>query len=259
MSTDTDLRPIGTADAEQRLLLDRTVANLTLEQVVRMGALTAADSQRAAARRVLAHRVTGSGVSEWLSIRYVRWSDVFGLPRPPDLPGGGRLDQPYAFLDHAHSALAGYLAGVAAVFDAGIAVAAPGGDLPDLLAGPWRRTCPPAAIDEDTVYGPHSRETQAVLDSAVALSPESAGRMRLARAAIPRTDWDTALRTVDDAASDWGTPFRARCLRHEAHDVVAGPDTDLVDAVWGAAAAATFRGRLPDEVDGLLTGPYRAA
>ena len=130
--------------------LDVTVANLTLDQLVGMGGLVEPGDQRAAARAQLIEGIGEGELAGRLGSRWVRWADTFGLPQPSDV--GRRivevLGHPYT-LAEGDELSAAYLAGVLAVFDAGLGIAAaPAGDTGtgayQLLTGPWRRMCLPS-------------------------------------------------------------------------------------------------------------------
>ncbi|MGH3807724.1 MAG: hypothetical protein ACRDRU_14090 [Pseudonocardiaceae bacterium] len=127
---------------EQWRQLDVTVANLTLDQLARMGELVEPDDRRAATRAQLIEGITDGELAGRLGSRWVRWADTFGLPQPADVsrPTTEILQHPYtrAGTDDLPAA---YLAGVLAVSDAGLGIAAaPTGDTGiaayELLTGP---------------------------------------------------------------------------------------------------------------------------
>jgi hypothetical protein len=202
--------------------LDVTVANLTLDQLIRMSGLVGSGDQRAVARAQLIEGIGEGELAGRLGSRWVRWADTFGLPQPGNL--GRRivevLRHPYT-LTEGDELPAAYLAGVLAVFDAGLGIAAaPAGDpgigAYQLLTGPWRRTCVPSRFTPSTAYGPHTQPALALLRQARTLTPAAVTRIRHRRAVLESVEWAAARRDVEDSALAWGYPFRAQCLFWEA-------------------------------------------
>jgi hypothetical protein len=165
---------------------------------------------------------------------------------------------------------AAYLAGVLAVFDAGLGIAAaPAGDTEtaayQLLTGPWRRTCLPSRFTPSTAYGPHTQPALALLRQARTLAPAAVTRIRRGRAVLESVEWGTARRDVEDSALAWGYPFRSRCLFWEAvpaaENAAGESPTDpcLAEALWGAAATQAFAGRLGPDTREVLTTPWCSA
>ncbi len=224
----TDLR---LADART---LDLTLPTLSLDQVAEMGELALSGPDRTAARIAA---INGCADDRLLA-RWCRWSAVFGLPRPvASRPTPEILLHPYAAVGRPHRRLAGYLTGVLAVFDAGLATVCQDSDIAALLAAPWSGACLPTAVTPDTEFGPH---TPAV-------------RTALAQPQPPvLTDerWREACDAVEDTAVTWGVPFLPRHLRAEAE--LAWPVR--ADAAWGAAVCAALADRLPSRVRSVLTG-----
>jgi hypothetical protein len=249
--------------------LDVTVANLTLSQLMWMGEMAGPDDRRAAARAQLIEGIGEGELARRLGSRWVRWAATFGLPQPTNLgpPAAEILRHPYT-LTEGDDLPAAYLAGVLAVFDAGLAIAA--APIPDttayeLLSGPWRRACLPSRFTPTTAYGPHTQPALAVLRYARTLAPTTVTRIRRGRAALDPTDWTTTRHNVEDNAVSWGYPFRPQCLFWEsvpaAEDAAAESPTDpyLADALWAAAATQAFTERLPSETTQLLATPWRSA
>lgn len=254
---------------EQWRQLDVTVANLTLSQLMRMGELTGPDDQRAATRARLIEGIGEGELAGRLGSRWVRWAATFGLPQPPTSgpPAAEILRHPYT-LTESDDLPAAYLAGVLAVFDAGLAIAAaPTKDTTayELLSGPWKRACLPSRFTPTTAYGPHTQPALAVLSQARTLTPATITKIRHKRATLDPTDWTTARHNVEDTALNWGYPFRPQCLFWEAvpaaEDAADESPTDpyLADALWAAATTQAFTGRLPSQTSQLLTTPWRSA
>jgi len=154
---------------EQWRQLDVTVANLTISQLLRMGELTGPDDRRAARRARLIEDLGEGELAKRLGSRWVRWAATFGLPQPANVgrPAAEILRHPYTLTD-TDDLPAAYLAGVLAVFDAGLAIiAAPTQDTStaayELLTGPWRRACLPSRFTPTTAYGPHTQPALALL------------------------------------------------------------------------------------------------
>jgi hypothetical protein len=251
--------------------LDVTVANLALDQLIRMGGLVGSGDQRVAARAQLIGGIGEGELAGRLGSRWVRWADTFGLPQPANV--GRRivevLGHPYTLTD-TDELPAAYLAGVLAVFDAGLGIAAaPAGDTGtaayQLLTGPWRRTCLPSRFTPSTAYGPHTQSALALLRQARTLAPAVVSRIRCGRAVLESAVWATACRDVEDSALAWGYPFRAQCLFWEAvpaaEDAAGESPTDpyLAEGLWGAAATQAFAGRLGRDTREVLTIPWCSA
>ena len=251
--------------------LDVTVANLTLDQLIGMGGMVGPGDRRAAARVQLIEGIGEGELAGRLGSRWVRWADTFGLPQPADL---GRsivevLRHP-STLTGTDELPAVYLAGVLAVFDAGLGIAAaPTGDTGtvayQLLTGPWRRTCLPSRFTPTTAYGPHTQQALALFREARTLAPAAVTRIRRGRAALESVEWATARRDVEVSALAWGYPFRPQCLFWEAvpaaEDAAGESPTDpyLAEGLWGAAATQAFAGRLGADTRELLTVPWCSA
>lgn len=226
----TDLRPA----LDSAALLERTLPTLGLDQVASMGELALAGPDRTAPRVAAIDEVADDRVRA----RWDRWSTIFGLPRPPaGRPLAETLLHPYAAVGRPHRTLAGYLTGVLAVFDAGLAAACADPDLGSLLAGPWRETCLPTSITNNTVFGLRTGEIRRALAA-------PAPRIRL------DDTWTRACRIAEDTATTWGVPFLLRHLRAE----VDATRPDAPDAVWGAVAATALSDRLRPQVRAVLTG-----
>lgn len=257
---------------KQWLQLDVTVANLSVDQLERMGGLVA-EPGRAQVREQLIAEISDPELLGRLCSRWVRWSSVFGLPQPEDLtaPPSRILAHPYQ-LTHTDTLKPVYLGGVLAVFDAALAIlAAP---IPDStripgayqqLTRPWRTTCLPCEFSPATAFGPHTQPALAVLRAARTLRPSAVRTIRATRAGIDPEQWDTARAEVTDSAAEWGYPLRSACLFWEAvpaaEDAAGQSPTDahLVDALWAAAAAQAFTGRLRAATASLLATPWRAS
>ncbi|MGH3809115.1 MAG: hypothetical protein ACRDRU_21325 [Pseudonocardiaceae bacterium] len=251
--------------------LDVTVANLTIDQLIRMGELMGSDDQHVAARAQLVEGIGEGELAGRLGSRWVRWAATFGLPQPADLdrPAAEILRHPYTLTD-TDDLPAAYLAGVLAVFDAGLAIAAaPAQDTDttayELLTGPWRRACLPSRFTPTTAYGPHTQPALAVLRHARTLDPATVTTIRRGRTELDPADWDNARHTVEDSAVSWGYPFRPQCLFWEAvpaaEDAASESPTDphLADALWAAATTQAFAGRLSPHTTELLATPWRSA
>lgn len=234
-----------------------------------MGELTGPDHHRAAARTQLIDRLGDGELAGRLESRWVRWAATFGLPSPanPGQPAAQMLRHPYT-LTATDELPAAYLAGVLAVFDAGLAiVAAPTHDTTayELLSGPWKRACLPSPFTATTAYGPHTQPALALLRHARTLAPTTVTTIRHTRAALNSVEWTTARHTVDDSALSWGYPFRPQCLFWEAvpaaEDAAGESPADpyLADALWAAAITQAFAGRLPPHTSQLLATPWRSA
>jgi hypothetical protein len=163
-----------------------------------------------------------------------------------------------------------YLSGVLAVFDAGLAIAAAPIDPADtadyeLLTAPWRRACLPSRFTPGSAYGPHTQPTLVLLRRARSLPSARVWAIRRGRATTDHDHWALARDKVNDAALAWGYPLRPRCLFWEAvpaaEDAAGQSPTDpyLADALWGAAAAQAFAGRLSLETITTLAAPWHAA
>jgi hypothetical protein len=218
--------------SEQWRQLDVTVANLTLDQLGRMGELARPDDHRAATRTQLIEDIGEGELAGRLGSRWVRWAATFGLPQPtnPGQPAAVILRHPYTLTDTDDLPPA-YLAGALAIFDAGLAIAATTQDTDtaayELLSGPWRRACLPSRFTPTTAYGPHTQPALALLRHARTLAPTTVTKIRHTRAALDPADWTTARHTVEDSALSWGYPFRPQCLFWEAvpaaEDAAANP------------------------------------
>ncbi|MGH3722450.1 MAG: hypothetical protein ACRDRI_27175 [Pseudonocardiaceae bacterium] len=191
--------------------LDVTVANLTIGQLIRMGELTGSDHRHVAARAQLIECLGEGELAGRLGSRWVRWAATFGLPQPADLdrPAVEALHHPYT-LAPTDDLPAAYLAGVLAVFDAGLAIAAAptedtGTAAYELLSGPWRRACLPSRFTPTTAYGPHTQPALALLSQARTLALTTVTRIRRGRAALDPADWTTARHDVEDSAVTWGS------------------------------------------------------
>jgi hypothetical protein len=248
--------------AVRRTMLDVTVARLDVARVLHMGELAAPGEERTAARLAVIARIAHLEPDGWLGARWYRWARIFGLPRLPGSPSPAArlLLAPYDALDHVRRALAPYLSGVLAVFDAGLALSPGVPEQPEanevLLRG-WTGACLPTSLTPGTAYGPRTPEVEEVLRQAWAASPAARLRAHEARAAIPPHIWNAACGVVDETANICGVPFLARYLFGEALSVSA--DRGLADAIWGAAVATAFRDDLPEATRDLLSGPFRAA
>ncbi|HEX5346539.1 MAG TPA: hypothetical protein VFW64_05475 [Pseudonocardiaceae bacterium] len=186
--------------------LDVTVANPTLDQLIRMGGLVEPGDQRAAARAQLIEGIGEGELANRLGSRWVRWADTFGLPQPANVRRRivEVLGHPYMLTD-TDELPAAYLAGILAVFDAGLGIAAapagdPGTSANQLLTCPWRRTCLPSRFTPSTAYGPHTQSALALLREARTLAPAVVTRIRRRRAALESVEWATARRDVEDSA-----------------------------------------------------------
>lgn len=246
--------------AARRTMLDVTVARLDVDRVVRMGESAASPTDRATARVALIGRIHHLEAHSWLGIRWYRWARMFGLPGLPATsgPAASLLMAPYGTA--VHRTLAPYLSGVLAVFDAGLALAPGAADEPaaaDVLLQGWTQACLPTSLTPGTAYGPRTPEVEEVLRHAWSASAMVRVRAHLARAAIPAHTWNTACGVVDETSNVCGAPFLARYLFGEALSVSA--DSELADAVWGAAVAAAFHDDLPEPTRELLAGPFAAA
>jgi hypothetical protein len=254
---------------EQWHQLDVTVANLTLDQLWRMGDLAGPDDQRAAARAQLIEGLGHGELAGRLASRWVRWAATFGLAQPTNVggPAAEILRYPYTLTDTGDLP-APYLSGVLAIFDAGLAIAAAPTDdtgTYQLLSGPWKCACLPSRFTPTTAYGPHTQPALALLRHARTLAPTTVTKIRHICAALDPTEWTTARHHVEDSALHWGYPFRPQCLFWEAvpaaEDAANQSPTDpyLADALWGAAATQAFAERLPPTTRQLLATPWLSA
>ncbi len=249
--------------------LDVTVANLTFEQTFRMAALAAHDGRRAEARARVLAGLAGE-VARRLASRWVRWADTFAIAMPdPDAALAEQLSHPYRPAPTSRSQE--YLDAVLPVFDAalGIIGAAVDDALGELdyhvLTEPWRQACLPSRFTPSTAYGRHTQAALSVLRFPAGMPESILRRMVDSRAALDEQVWQAARVEVDNATTEAGYPYRARCLYWEAvpaAEQAAGQsptDRDLVDALWGAAVAQILPGQLPTGTAALLCSPFRAS
>lgn len=255
---------------EQWRQLDVTVANLTFDQLELMGALAEPDAAaRDVARAEHIEGIVDAELAGRLGSRWVRWMATFGLPQPAayDSPPNVVLRYPYTLTDRVELP-SSYVAGVLAVFDAGLATATSidGVDTAsyELLITPWRRVCLPSRFTPSTAYGPYTQPALAVLRTARSLRSDTISKIRHARAEADPTQWSDARREVDDSAVRWGFPFRAECLFWEAvpaaEDAAGESPTDpwLAESLWAAATTQAFAGRLGEPASTVLGAPWRA-
>lgn len=256
---------------EQWRQIDVTVANLTFDQLERMGALAEPDAAaRDAARAEHIDGIVDAELAGRLGSRWVRWMATFGLPQPAahDRPAGAALRYPYTLTDRVELP-SSYVAGVLTVFDAGLATAtsADGVDTAsyELLITPWRRVCLPSRFTPTSAYGPHTQPALAVLSRARSLRPDAIAKILRARADADPTRWSDARHEVNDSAANWGFPFRAECLFWEAvpaaEDAARESPTNpwLAESLWAAATTQAFAGRLGEQTSTQLDAPWRAA
>jgi hypothetical protein len=257
--------------SEQWRQLDVTVANLTFDQLDRMGRLIDADTSRGPLRTQLIEGIVDRELLGRLGSRWVRWAATFGLPQPGELhtAPGQILRHPYTLADTG-AVTEAYLCGVLAVFDAGLAIAAApidaaGAAAYEVLANPWRRVCLPCRFTPATAYGPHTQPALAVLREARSLWPEAVRKICRARTEVDPAQWNAARDEVEDSARAWGYPLRPQCLFWEAvpaaEDAANESPTDpcLADALWAAAATQAFAGRLRTATNTVLASPWRGA
>jgi hypothetical protein len=249
--------------------LDVAVASLTFEQTFRMAELAAHDGRREEARvRVLAGLV--GEVAGRLASRWVRWADTFGIAMlDPTASQAEQLAGPYRPAQTSRSQ--GYLDAVLPIFDAALGIV--GAPVDDgegerdyqVLTEPWRRACLPSRFTPTTAYGRHTQAALSVLRFAAGMPPSGLRRMVTSRAALDEQAWQAARTTVDNAVTEAGYPFRARCLYWEAvpaaeHAAGQSPtDRELVDGLWGAAVSQILPGRLDAQTTALLCTPFRAS
>lgn len=255
----------------QWLQLDVTVANLTFDQLERLGRLVAATPDLMPVRAELIAALPAGELAGRLASRWVRWAGLFGLAQP-DLSVSPRhvLCHPYRLLADAPDLDPLYLQGALAVFDAGLGIAAapstPEGDAAYVqLTAAWRRACLPSRFTPASAYGPHTQPALALLRQARDLAPATAGRVLAARTGLDPHDWSGARSEVTDAGIAWGYPFRSQSLFWEAVPAAESAaresptDPALADALWGAAAVHVFTGRLTPATAALLATPWQAA
>ncbi|WP_158852898.1 hypothetical protein [Saccharothrix deserti] len=257
---------------EQWRQLDVTIANLTFEQITRMGSLgeERASDRQAVRDRIIA-RITDPELAGRLASRWIRWKDTFGLPMPAELDDPiAVLHHPYLLAQQASPEHSGWHKVVLPVFDAGLAIAAAGHDDAgiadyELLTAPWRQTCLPSRYTATDAYGPHTQAALRVLRHAEAAQAGVVRRMGRVCAEIDEQRWEAACAAVTEASIAWGFPLRARSLYWEtvpaAEDAVgeSPTDTSVVNALWGAAISQSFAGRLDSDTSALLTSPWRTA
>lgn len=255
----------------QWLQLDVTVANLGFEQLERLAGMVEASAGLSAVRGQLIAALPEQGeLAGRLASRWVRWAGLFGLPQP-DLSLSPRhvLGHPYRLVTSAELDPA-YVQGVVAVFDAGLGIAAapvtPDGDVAcERLTAAWRRVCLPSRFTPASAYGPHTQPALALLRQARDLAPGTAARVLAARIGLDPAAWSGARTEVSDAGIEWGFPFRSQSLFWEAVPAAEAAarqsptDPALADALWGAAAAHAFTGRLTPATAALLRTPWQAA
>lgn len=257
---------------EQWRQLDVTIANLTFEQITHMGSLAEERAaERQAVRDRIIARISNPELAGRLASRWIRWKDTFGLPMPAELDDPITvLHHPYLLAQQAPPEHAGWHKVVLPVFDAGLAIAAAGGDQAgiadyELLTAPWRRVCLPSRFTATDAYGPHTQAALRVLRHAEATPTRVVRRMGQVCAEIDERRWEGAYHAVTEAAITWGFPLRARSLYWEtvpaAEEAVGESPTDpsVVNALWGAAASQAFAGRLDSDTSVLLTRPWRTA
>jgi len=256
----------------QWLQLDVTVANLTFDQLERLGrhvAATAAGLTQVRAEVIAA--LPEGELAARLAGRWVRWAGLFGLAQP-DLSVSPRhvLRHPYRLLAVAADLDPLYLQGALAVFDAALGIAAApttvdGDAAYDQLTTAWRRACLPSRFTPASAYGPHTQPALALLRQARDLAPATAARVLATRTGLDPHDWSAARSEVTDAGIAWGYPFRSQALFWEAVPAAESAaresptDPALADALWGAAAAHAFTGRLTPATAELLATPWQAA
>jgi hypothetical protein len=247
------------------------VASLTRDQLDRMSRLAVANTDRERARIELIENLADGELLGRLGSRWVRWASTFGLPqhRDPHLPARHILRHPYRLVGNPDIP-AGYLSGVLAVFDAGLAIAAApldpaGRPAYELLTTPWRRACLPCRFTPTSAYGRHTQPALALLRRATSLPARTVRKICQGRAEADRAEWTTARGRVEDSATAWGYPWRSRCLFWEAvpaaEEAANQSPTDpyLAEALWAAAATQAFAGRLSAETVAVLAAPWRAA
>jgi len=251
-------------------LLDVTVASLTFEQMSAMAGFDG-DADRGAREQARARVLVAveGEVAARLASRWVRWADTFGLPCA-DVGGPPRDQLAYPYRPALTRRDQDYADTVLPVFDAALgllgAPLTPEGesDCRD-LTGVWRRVCLPSRFTAATAYGPHTQAALSVLRFAAGIPARSLRAMVHDRAGIDERMWQKASGEVDSASVDAGVPFRARCMYWEAvaaAEKAAGEsptDGGLVDALWGAAAAQAFAGRITPPTAALLCRPFRAS
>ena len=212
------------------------MANLTFDQLDRMGRLADTDTGRDRARARLIAGLTEGELLGRLGSRWVRWAATFGLPQPnPHLAPRQILRHPYRLASHP-TINPDYLSGVLAVFDAGLAIAAAPIDIADtadyeLLTTPWRRACLPSGFTPDSVYGPHTQPALALLRRARTLPPTSVQAICHSRTTTDHDQWAAARDKVEDTAIAWGYPWRPQCLFWDAAGE-SPTDPYLADALW---------------------------
>ncbi|MEU0465403.1 hypothetical protein ABZ215_15490 [Amycolatopsis sp. NPDC006131] len=257
---------------EQWRQLDVTIANLTFEQITRMGSLgeERASDRQAVRDRIIA-RIIDPELAGRLASRWIRWKDTFGLPMPAELDDPiAVLHHPYLLARQASPDHSGWHKVVLPVFDAGLAIAAAGHDDEgiadyELLTAPWRQTCLPSRYTATDAYGPHTQAALRVLRHAEATPAAVARRMGRVCTEIDEQRWEAACAAVTEASIAWGFPLRARSLYWEAvpaaEDAVgeSPTDTSVVNALWGAAISQAFAGRLDSDTSALLASPWRTA
>ncbi|MFD0204053.1 MULTISPECIES: hypothetical protein [Saccharothrix] len=257
---------------EQWRQLDVTIANLTFEQITRMGSLgEERASDRQAVRDRIINRISDPELAGRLASRWIRWKDTFGLPMPAELDDPiAVLQHPYLLARQASPDHSGWHKVVLPVFDAGLAIAAAGHDDTgsadyELLIAPWRQTCLPSRHTATDAYGPHTQAALRVLRHAEATPAGVVRRMGRVCAEVDEQRWEAACDAVTEASIAWGFPLRARSLYWEtvpaAEDAVGESPTDtaVVNALWGAAISQAFAGRLGSDTSALLASPWRTA
>ncbi|WNV90247.1 hypothetical protein [Umezawaea sp. Da 62-37] len=257
---------------EQWRQLDVTIANLTFEQITRMGSLgEERASERQTVRDRIIGRITNLELAGRLASRWIRWKDTFGLPMPNELDDPiAVLHHPYLLARQAPPEHSGWHKVVLPVFDAGLAIAVAGHDDEgiadyELLTAPWQQTCLPSRYTATNAYGPHSQAALRVLRHAEATPARVVRRMGRACADIDEQRWEAACDAVTEASIAWGYPLRARCLYWEtvpaAEDAAGESPTDIsiVNALWGAAISQAFAERLDSDTSALLASPWRTA
>jgi hypothetical protein len=164
-----------------------------------------------------------------------------------------------------------YLDAVLPIFDAALGIiGAPvdddRGELDyQVLTEPWRRACLPGRFTPSTAYGRRTQAALSVLRFPAGMPASALRKMVTSRAAIGEQAWQAARVEVDNATTEAGYPYRARCLYWEtvpAAEQAAGQsptDRELVDALWGAAVAQILPGQLRPDTTALLCTPFRAS
>jgi hypothetical protein len=248
--------------------LDVTVANLTFDQTALMAQWSANRGEREAARtRVL--DALGEEVAGRLGSRWVRWADTFGLPLPDlSAPPAEQLAHPYQPAGSRHEP--DYRDALLPIFDAALGIIGAPGDSQgeadyDVLSAPWQRACLPSRFTSATAFGRHTQAALAVLRFADGMPSQWLGRMTAGRSSVDDQVWQAACVDVEQASLAAGYPYRVRSLYWEAvpaAEQAAGESPtsrELVEALWGAAAAQAFAGQLSKQTTTTLCAPYRAS